>query len=329
MNFENQCMLDFIFEEDDCEYEYQVVQQCKRRWIQRPRMNWFFIYDDNDFHLRYRLHKPQFLLVLSEISSSLCANAVGSHIISPIIQLLVALRFYATGSFLITIADFNGISKAAAVTIVHRVSSAIALLSKKYIKLPSTPEEIMETQMGNFQKAAFPRLIGAIDCVHVRIRSYGGENAEVFRNRKGFFSFNVQVVANSKLQILDIVARWPGSSHDATIFHNSALKHRFQFGEMGNGLLLGDSGYSNLPFLMVPLINPRTPSVKFYTMNPKYEQGPWLKGVLACGHEFFPSDIQHETIDYEECNNIFENYNHDLHSDERQYLIQNYFQKCL
>ncbi|XP_066599955.1 uncharacterized protein [Prorops nasuta] len=157
MNFENQCMLDFIFEEDDCEYKYQVVQQCKRRRIQRPRMNWFFIYDDNDFHLRYRLHKPQFLLVLLEISSSLCANAVGSHIISPIIQLLVALR----------------ISNVAAVTIVHRVSSAIVLLSKKYIKLSSTPEEIMETQMGNFQKAAFPRRIGAIDCVHVRIRSYG------------------------------------------------------------------------------------------------------------------------------------------------------------
>lgn len=41
--------------------------------------------------------------------------------------------------------------------------------------------------------ASFPDVIGAIDCTHVRIQSPGGENAERFRNRKGYFSINCQV----------------------------------------------------------------------------------------------------------------------------------------
>lgn len=41
--------------------------------------------------------------------------------------------------------------------------------------------------------ARFPKGIGAIECTHVPLLSPGGNNAEIFRNRKGFFSINVQV----------------------------------------------------------------------------------------------------------------------------------------
>lgn len=51
----------------------------------------------------------------------------------------------------------------------------------------------------------------------------GGEDAEVFRNRKSYFSLNVQVTANTDREIIDIVSRWPGSVHDSTIFNNSNL----------------------------------------------------------------------------------------------------------
>lgn len=58
----------------------------------------------------------------------------------------------------------------------------------------------------------------------------GGENAEKFRNRKGYFSFNIQVVCNSNLEIIDIVARWQGFVHDSTIFNNSRLRANFENG---------------------------------------------------------------------------------------------------
>lgn len=51
--------------------------------------------------------------------------------IDPITQLLVTLRFYATGNFLITVGDFGGISVASAGKIVKRVSYALAFLSSR------------------------------------------------------------------------------------------------------------------------------------------------------------------------------------------------------
>lgn len=88
--------------------------------------------------------------------------------------------------------------------------------------------------------------------------SIGGRNAEVFRNRKGFFSINVQAVCGPNNQIFDVVARWPDSSHDANIFENSRLRMRFENNEMGDGLLLGDSGYPARQYLITPLNNPNT-----------------------------------------------------------------------
>ncbi|EZA57623.1 hypothetical protein X777_02175 [Ooceraea biroi] len=49
---------------------------------------------------------------------------------------MVALRFYATGSFFQTIGDFCGVSTSSAQRIVHRVSCAIAALRKDERVLP-------------------------------------------------------------------------------------------------------------------------------------------------------------------------------------------------
>lgn len=101
--------------------------------------------------------------------------------------------------------------------------------------------------------AKFPATLGAIDCTHVAIQSPGGEQAELYRNRKGYFSINVQAVCDSKLRISNIVARWPGSVHDSTIFVNSRLCAQFNSNEISHGHLVGDGGYACQPYLLTPL----------------------------------------------------------------------------
>jgi len=91
----------------------------------------------------------------------------------------------------------------------------------------------------------------------------GGEDAELFRNRKGYFSLNTQVTCNSNLEITDIVARWQGSVHDSTIFNNSRLRANFENGTY-NGLLLGDSAYPLKQYLLTPLLNPQTAAEQLY-----------------------------------------------------------------
>ena len=42
-----------------------------------------------------------------------------------------------------------------------------------------------------------------------------------FVNRKNFHSINTQVICDATLRVTDLVARWPGSTHDSFILMNS------------------------------------------------------------------------------------------------------------
>jgi len=179
-------------------------------------------------------------------------------------MLLMTLRYFASGSFLVVCGDFVGVHKSTASRCIVKVSRAIVSLSSQYIKFPETIEEIAKTRQDFFSKFKFPRCIGTIDCTHIKIRSPGGDNAEVYRNRKQYFSLNVQTICNAQLKFQNIVARWPGSAHDSTIFNNSKIRGRFERGEMGDSLLIGDSGYAIRPFLLTKFTSATTQDEQLY-----------------------------------------------------------------
>lgn len=80
------------------------------------------------------------------------------------------MRFYATGTFQITIADFAGIHKSTTCRIIKKVTIALASECHRYIRFP---ENIEKTCQEFYNIAKFPRVIGAIDCTHVKIQSPG------------------------------------------------------------------------------------------------------------------------------------------------------------
>lgn len=221
-------------------------------------------YDDEQFRRRYRLTKDAFQELLRIIRPHIRAHNDRGRPIPADIQLLITLRFYATGTFQLACADLCEISQPSASRIIKRVSEAIARLKNNHITFPN--ENMLQQSKLNFWRiGGFPNVVGAIDCTHVKITSPGGENAELYRNRKGYFSINVQVVCGANLEILNIVTRWPGSVHDARIFDNSRLCAKFERGDI-DGFLLGDSGYPCRPYLMTPLLNPQTPQERRYNM---------------------------------------------------------------
>jgi hypothetical protein len=50
-------------------------------------------------------------------------------------------------------------------------------------------------------------------------------------------------------QLLNVVTRWPGSTHDAHIWNNCNLSLAFESGQIHNEWLLGDSAYGITPWL--------------------------------------------------------------------------------
>lgn len=158
------------------------------------------------------------MILLQQIESHLQHKTERVTAITPMNQLLCTFRSFATGSQLITCGDMIGVHESTACRIVHRVTHAIASLRHIFI------QDLSNIVAGIYNIAKFPRVIGAIDCTHVHIVSPGGDNAEIYRNRKGYFSINTLCVAAANLKFLNIVARWHESEHDSNIWDNCALK---------------------------------------------------------------------------------------------------------
>ncbi|KAI5637082.1 DDE superfamily endonuclease domain-containing protein [Phthorimaea operculella] len=161
--------------------------------------------------------------VLDIIEEKLEYQSDRNNSLSPINQLLLTLRYYATGCHQLTMGDFAGVSRPTANRAIHRVTAAIAALGRHFIQFPGNSVAIRQNQMEFYNIAKFPKVIGALDCTHIRIASPGGSHAETFRNRKGYMSINVQAICNARLEIMDLVARWPGSCHDERILVHPEL----------------------------------------------------------------------------------------------------------
>lgn len=85
-------------------------------------------------------------------------------------MVFVTLRFLATGSFLELTGDVSGIDKSTASRVVAKDLRAIALLYPRFIKMPTTEEEIQKSRQEFFNIAKFPRCVGALDCTHIKIQ---------------------------------------------------------------------------------------------------------------------------------------------------------------
>lgn len=78
------------------------------------------------------------------------------------------------------------------------VSYLIAFkLKDQYISMQNTQNAILQAKAKFHRLANFPLVIGAIDGTNIRIQSLGGHNAELYCNRKGYFSINCQAVASA------------------------------------------------------------------------------------------------------------------------------------
>ncbi|XP_064649983.1 putative nuclease HARBI1 [Lineus longissimus] len=211
--------------------------------------------NDEQFRKRYRFAREGFRQILNMLRDDLPEPIDNrGNPIPPEIQVKAALRFYATGNFQIVAGDLTDISQPSLSIIVVKVSNAIARKRQQFIRI--SEQEAARAMQRKFKDiAGFPYVIGCVDGVHVQIQPPPVENKEIYRCRKSFMSLNVQGICDADLRFINVVARWPGSTHDSRVFDNSLICNRFENNEL-SGLLLGDKGYPCRPFLMTPFRNP-------------------------------------------------------------------------
>ncbi|XP_071500727.1 putative nuclease HARBI1 [Diadema antillarum] len=242
--------------------EYERARRRER--VFRDRNHPLDVYNDEDIFRKYRFTREGCIRIIDMVGDSLQHDTRRNHALSPSQQIFVALNFFATGAVIDTTSTVHGITRSTASRVIHRVSNTLATLKDEVIKFPRTMEEVREAQVAFFEISGFPQVVGVVDGTHVRLNGAPlGEREYAYVNRKHFHSINVQIVCAANYKIIDLVARWPGSSHDSRILQNSVLGRCFE-GLKLHGLLLGDSGYALRPWIMTPVLNPTTPAENAY-----------------------------------------------------------------
>ena len=127
---------------------------------------------------------------------------------------MVALRFFATGSFQLTLADLFGVSKATIHLCIRRVSDAIASKLHHHGRF-GDQREADRTKAKFFAMAGMPSVIGCIDGTHIKVQR-PREMEYQFVNRKGYHSMNVQLVCDAGT-LSNLIKASMSATHSVTV----------------------------------------------------------------------------------------------------------------
>ena len=154
------------------------------------------------------------------------------------------------------IADNFGVCEYSVCDIVRGLADVICeKLLPKYIRWPSSNQEVQRIVQKFKEKRGFPAVIGAIDGTYIPTRA-PKEYHESYINHKSFHSIIVQGICDSEMHFLDVFCGWPGTVHDSRVLKNSPIYSKIENNsdEMfpSNTHLLGDSAYGLSNWLMTP-----------------------------------------------------------------------------
>ena len=196
-------------------------QNLRRPRIFRDREDMLDTLNDADFFQRYRMTRPMFYEILAQVCDDIQHNTQRNHALTAAQQLLIELRFLASGSFQQVIADTMKVNKSTVSRTITRVTKALLKLHNSFIYWPSA-QECARIASIVYLSSHFPCVEGIIDGTHVRILK-PHVHEQVYVNRKDYHSLNEQICGNGDPMIMDIVAKWPGSVNDSRILRNSTL----------------------------------------------------------------------------------------------------------
>ena len=155
-------------------------------------------YTDCELRARYRFGRESLNYIVDLVADEIAPDTNRNHAVSAELQVLITLRFLASGSFLQVIGDtFHSFDKSTVSRVVRRVTQVLAAKLGQFVKFPSTTAVRDEIKRGLFRVGGFPCAIGCIDGTHIRITA-PSQNEPDYVNRKGFHSINVQAICDHR-----------------------------------------------------------------------------------------------------------------------------------
>ena len=245
--------------------------------MRRKRLDWetwVRNLSDHQFRVFYRMTQSSFFQLLTLLRPSLIRNELqGNHgcpngIISPELQLSMAIRWLAGGSYL-DIHHFHGVSQAGFFYSKNNVLLAIRQCPELQIVYPSlTDKSTLNSIASGFKQKStngvFDKCIGAVDGILIELHCVKGPEAiraARYWTRKSCFALNVQAVCDSSRRFLWYNVESPGSTHDSMAFSKGNLAaHLASINIHREGMyLVGDAAYKGVPGIITPFDGVRLP----------------------------------------------------------------------
>ncbi|KAL8607721.1 hypothetical protein ACOMHN_039394 [Nucella lapillus] len=167
----------------------------RRNRIFRDRINHpLDKFDDVEIFCKFRFRRADILQVVAEIEDELRhVNRLGY--LPPSLQVCLALRFYATGSFQDVCGKLLNVSQPTACGTIAAVTCALKRTAANWLHFPDQAEANAQKQ--KFRAiAGFPHVVGCVEGTHVEIQAPAWNEQEyVNRNRK--HSINAMAIRTS------------------------------------------------------------------------------------------------------------------------------------
>ena len=192
----------------------------------RQRQDILNEYSDTELFDRYRFQRGDIIRIVDEIKDDIDFSFTRRGSLSAIEQVLVALRFFATGSFQVVIADVLNIHKFTVSRAIHRVAAALTARASAWIHLPKQVDADRKKRLF-YDMKGFPNVTGCIDGTRVRIKA-PIINEHEFVDRAGKHSINIQMVCDADLKLINCVVKYPESVHDSRVLQESSVWRAFE-----------------------------------------------------------------------------------------------------
>lgn len=233
-------------------HENENRRALRRERLFRDKQNPLEFYTDGEIRNLFRFNRGNMVKIINDLRREIQNETGRSYSLSPVLQVCIVLRFFATGAMQLSIGSWLNVGQGTISRTIWRVARAIIKIYGDEISM-----NVNESKEGFCVKYGLPNTFGAIDCTHVRIlRPPHRFHPEEFLNRKNAYSINVQAMCDSECCFTNVVAAWPGSVHDSRVLKNSSLYNELMDGTL-KGIILGDSGYPLTPFLLTPFTSPQ------------------------------------------------------------------------
>ena len=141
------------------------------------------IYNDDTVFKKFRFHCYAIPELTASVEDELAFVVPRQGALTPVLQVLLTLWFYATGTFQDVIGELIGVSQVTTSRTVTRVTDVLVRHESEWVKMPTWREADI-TKRIFLATQGVPNVIGCIDGTHVRIQGPHEQEHEYVNRKK-------------------------------------------------------------------------------------------------------------------------------------------------